>query len=88
MTQTASPECREVLRGISAYLDGELDTTGCEAIEQHCRNCPSCRALVGGLRATVGLCRQGAGIELPEAVRERARIAVRQLLDEQSGRQP
>ena len=52
--------CKEVLANISGYLDGELETTACDAIERHCQECASCAALVNGLRETVGLCRQAA----------------------------
>ena len=75
--------CREVLANISAYLDGELETTACDAIERHCQECASCAALVNGLRETVGLCRQAATAPLPDAVRQRARESVRRLLDRQ-----
>jgi anti-sigma factor RsiW len=80
MSTTHTPACRETLQQISAYLDGELDATACERIEQHSLTCPGCAALVDGLRKTVGLCRQAADAELPDAVRERAKSAVRQLL--------
>ena len=73
--------CREVLSNISSYLDGELETTACDAIDRHCVECPSCAALVQGLRETVGLCRQAATAPLPDAVRQRARDSVRQLLE-------
>jgi len=73
--------CQEVLANISGYLDGELDTTACAAIERHCQECGSCAALVSGLRETVGLCRQAATVPLPDAVRQRARESVRRLLD-------
>jgi anti-sigma factor RsiW len=73
--------CKEVLTNISNYLDGELDRTACDAIERHCLDCPSCAAVVNGLRETVGLCRQAAAVPLPDGVRERARDSVRQLLD-------
>ncbi|HWB16818.1 MAG TPA: zf-HC2 domain-containing protein [Vicinamibacterales bacterium] len=82
MTTQSLPPCRETLQNISAYLDGELDATACEAIEQHSLGCPSCAALLDGLRTTVGLCRQAAHVELPESVRQRARDAVRRLLDQ------
>lgn len=82
MTPTHLAACRETLTNISAYLDGELDATACDAIEQHSRGCPGCAALLDGLRTTVGLCRQAANVELPEVVRERARAAVRRLLDD------
>jgi anti-sigma factor RsiW len=77
-------ECRTILASISAYLDEELDAPACEAIEEHCRRCIRCAALVGGLRETVGLCRQAASLPLPEAVRQRARESVRALLDRES----
>ena len=72
--------CREVLADISGYLDGELETTACEAIQQHCLTCSGCAALVKGLQETVGLCRQAARTPVPEAVRRRARERVRRLL--------
>ena len=79
---TAPPNtCKEVLANISGYLDGELETTACDAIERHCRECPDCAALVNGLRDTVGLCRQAATAPLPDAVRQRALDSVRKLLE-------
>jgi anti-sigma factor RsiW len=82
MTMSALPNtCREVLANISGYLDGELDTTACEAIEKHRISCPNCAAIIEGLRETVGLCRQAATVPLPDAVRRRALARVRQLLD-------
>jgi anti-sigma factor RsiW len=77
----APKTCEEVLANISSYLDGELEMTACEAIDRHCLGCPSCAVLVNGLRETVGLCRQAGTVPLPDAVRERARRRVRQLLD-------
>ena len=81
---TAPDTCKEILANISSYLDGELNTTACDAIERHCVECPSCAALVNGLRETVGLCRQAATTPLPEAVRQRARESVRRLLDQRT----
>ena len=81
---TESPgQCREILAGISAYLDGDLDATACNAIERHCLSCAQCAALVNGLRDTVGLCRQAASTPLPESVRQRARESVRRLLEQE-----
>jgi anti-sigma factor RsiW len=82
MTESSKTDCQTILAGISAYLDGELETTACDAIERHCEQCPRCAALVTGLRDTVGLCRQAASVPLPESVRQRARASVRRLLDD------
>lgn len=81
MRKPASAECREILAGISAYLDRDLDMAACHAIEEHYQQCPQCAAIVEELRETVGLCRQAASVPLPEAVRQRARDNVRRLLD-------
>ena len=73
--------CKDILGNISAYLDGELDRTACDAIERHCQGCASCASVVKGLRETVGLCREAGALPLPDAVRQRARESVRRLLD-------
>jgi anti-sigma factor RsiW len=73
--------CKEILANISGFLDGELDATACDVIEQHCVGCPSCAALVRGLRETVGLCQQAGRAPLPDDVSRRARDSVRELLD-------
>jgi anti-sigma factor RsiW len=78
---SAPSDCKAILDNISAYLDGELDSTACDAIERHCQGCLTCAALVNGLRETVGLCREAASVPLPRAVRQRARDSVRRLLD-------
>lgn len=75
-------ECREILREISAYLDGELEATACAAIERHCVDCASCAAIVDGLKQTVGLCRQMGSTPLPAPIVERARASVRRLLED------
>ena len=73
---SVDPECAAVLGGISAYLDGELDDAGCDAIESHCRTCESCGARVEGLRDTLGLCRHAADAPVPAAVRQKARASI------------
>ena len=83
MTDSKNVRCKEILSGISAYLDGELGTAACDAIERHCQHCPSCARGVEGLRETVGLCRQAGLVPLPETVRHRARDRMRLLLDQQ-----
>jgi len=74
--------CQEVLANISGYLDGELDTTACDAIDRHCQECSTCASLVHGLRETLGLCRHAGTVPLPDAVLQRARDSVRRLLED------
>ena len=81
MSEPSSPDCTALLASISAYIDGELDRVECAAIERHCVGCPRCAAFVGGLRHTIGLCRDVGTAPLPEPVRDRARESIRRLLD-------
>jgi len=80
MTDAVKPECAAVLGGISAYLDGELEATECDAIDLHCRTCADCAAVVQGLRATIGLCRGAVVAELPEPVKAKAQASIARLL--------
>jgi len=80
MTDAGKPECAAVLGGISAYLDGELEATECDAIDAHCRTCADCAAVVEGLRATIGLCRGAIVTELPEPVKAKAQASIARLL--------
>jgi anti-sigma factor RsiW len=80
VSEDVNTECGAMLASISAYLDGDLDATECQAIERHCRDCSRCAALVEGLRATIGLCREAGSAPLPESVRQRARESVERLL--------
>jgi anti-sigma factor RsiW len=88
MKTSHSSTCRKALQDISAYLDGDLDATACDAIERHARGCADCADVLDGLRKTVGLCRQAAGVTMPDAVRERARDAVRKLLAQSPSSMP
>lgn len=77
-------ECRALLEQIAAYLDGELEATECLRIEAHCQQCADCATVVGGLRETVGLCREAGSVPLPSPVREKALQSVRRLLADQA----
>jgi anti-sigma factor RsiW len=79
---TAKP-CRSraaILARFSAYLDGDIPASACAAIDRHCRRCSRCKALVAGLRRTVGACRKAGSAPLPAAVQRKARLSVRRLL--------
>jgi anti-sigma factor RsiW len=82
MADAVRAECAAILANISAFLDGELDATACAAIEAHCARCVRCAPVVEGLRRTIGLCREAAAAPLPDAVRARAREAVRRLMSD------
>jgi predicted anti-sigma-YlaC factor YlaD len=47
VTSANSEKCIEKSEEIAAYLDGELSAAACAEVEQHLKECPSCKA---GLR--------------------------------------
>jgi anti-sigma factor (TIGR02949 family) len=68
--------CRELLASLSEYVDGSLDESLCEVIEQHMSECERCQIVVDTLRKTVELYRATASAPpMPDDVR--ARLFVR-----------
>ena len=58
MTHThANTECRKLLASLSEYVDGALDESICDVIEQHMGECERCEIVVDTLRKTVELYR-------------------------------
>lgn len=49
--------CRELLKLLSDYIDGELEALLCQEIEAHLASCENCRIVVDTLRKTVMLYR-------------------------------
>ena len=82
MTTRRDRECRVLLERLSAYLDGDLSSASCAAIERHARSCRRCATVIADFRKATGLCRRIAATPLPAAVRTRARARVRKLLDD------
>ena len=64
-------DCREILEGLSDYIDEELDEKTCREIEKHLKDCYNCRVVVNTLRQTVTLYHEAAPHELPGDVRMR-----------------
>ena len=70
-------DCKKNFERISEYLDGELDPNACRQIEQHLRDCPTCRNCFEALKKTIVLCRKSAQEEVPEDIRKRLRSKLR-----------
>jgi anti-sigma factor RsiW len=67
-----SPHCQQLLGSLSGYIDGQLQAELCAEIEQHIKECDTCRVVVNTLRKTVELYQQTpVQTDLPGAVRER-----------------
>jgi anti-sigma factor (TIGR02949 family) len=49
------PHCHGLLDSLSAYVDGELDSSLCTELEQHLAGCQNCRIVIDTLRQTIYL---------------------------------
>lgn len=81
MSRAATLHDRKLLERLSAYLDGDLPASECDDIAAHASTCARCGAILDDLRRTTGLCRRAATEPLPDAVRRRARIRIRELVE-------
>ena len=63
--------CKEVIRDLSEYLDGELEPALVEALNRHMEHCEDCRLVVDTTRKTIEIYCDTAPMPLPGGVRER-----------------
>ena len=69
---THGESCKDLLRSISEYVDGDLASELCAELEQHLAGCENCRIVVDTLRKTVYLVHANTEQPtLPEDVRAR-----------------
>ncbi|MBW1800386.1 MAG: zf-HC2 domain-containing protein [Deltaproteobacteria bacterium] len=77
-------DCKKYFERISEYLDGELDASICEKINQHLQECPECRNCLESLKKTVDICKKLPPETIPEDVQARIREHLRHLLEKQA----
>ena len=68
--------CREVIRELSGYLDGDLGWEAVTDLERHVSNCEDCRMVVDTVRKTVDIYCKAEPIALPQDVRDRLHEAL------------
>ncbi len=79
------PQCREMLERLSEYIDGELDLSACQGIEEHLEDCPPCKAFLESLKRTVALVERVQAPALPDSVRREIIAAYEHLRRQRSG---
>ena len=63
--------CKEVIRQISNYIDGEIDATQRQLITDHLKNCDHCTAIYDGSRNVIQLVCDERTFELPQGFSQR-----------------
>jgi anti-sigma factor RsiW len=66
-------ECRRLLGQLNEYVDGELASDICDALEEHLDGCGDCRVVLDSLTKTISLYRglRELSMELPPDVEAR-----------------
>jgi len=57
--------CRDAIDVLRAYLDGELDPTERQALEQHLGACSPCVEFLETYKKTPGLCKKALEAKMP-----------------------
>lgn len=70
-------DCKKNFERISEYLDGELGPDACRQIERHLMACPECLDCFDALKKSIALCRKSTREEIPQDMRERLRLKLR-----------
>jgi RNA polymerase sigma-70 factor (ECF subfamily) len=75
-----SSGCPDVLQLYSRYLEAEISADVCVQLERHLETCSRCRAACDSMKRTLALCRTSSSAEVPVAVQDSVRAALRGLL--------
>jgi anti-sigma factor RsiW len=73
-------KCKDVIREISDYLNGDLDTGLVGDLERHLEHCEDCRVIVDTTKKTINVYCNAEPAPLADDVRERLHAALRKKL--------
>lgn len=77
---TSDRPCPDVVRLFSRFLEGDISPRTCARMEKHLAACPRCRAACDALRGVLETCRAASSPEVPPALQEKVRAAIRQVV--------
>lgn len=69
--------CPDVVKLFSRFLEGDISPETCARMEKHLAACPRCRASCDALREVLHHCRTAPSPEVPAALQEKVRAAIR-----------
>lgn len=78
-----APGCPDVVALFSRYLEGDIGTAECNAMQAHVASCTSCTAACESLKQTLALCRTESRGPVPLDVQELVRRALRETIGPQ-----
>lgn len=75
-------KCKDVIREISNYLDGNLDAAIKQELSKHLSHCEHCSLVVDQMKLTIEIFCDSQPVELPSEVRTRLHKALRRKMAE------
>jgi RNA polymerase sigma-70 factor (ECF subfamily) len=84
MDAQVSAGCPDVLALFSRYLEGEIGPDQCHRMEAHLERCGGCRGACESLKRTIMACRATPAPEVPAAIADAVRDAIRLLVRQQT----
>jgi RNA polymerase sigma-70 factor (ECF subfamily) len=75
-----APDCPDVARLFSRFLERDLDRDACARLEEHVSSCDGCGAACSSLRAALGACAAWRSAPVPAHLRNAVREALREVL--------
>jgi anti-sigma factor RsiW len=73
--------CRDVVKKLSDYLDGDLEPAVAQDLDRHLGGCKECTLIVNQTRLTVEIFCDAEMVELPKQVSARLHEALRKKLN-------
>jgi hypothetical protein len=70
--------CADYCDHLSDYLDGDIGEEECRYLEEHLALCQPCSLVYESLRTTVNLCGKGVSDDIPENVRTKLKMFLRE----------
>lgn len=76
--------CPDIVRLFSRHLEGDVSARTCAAMEKHLAACPRCAGACDELKEVLRMCRTAPEPAVPDAVQDRLRHAVHDLVEKRS----
>jgi hypothetical protein len=72
MTHEHEFNCKDMVKNLNTYIDGDLDDVLCSEIEDHISSCSNCQIVVNTLKKTIQIYQSdGRETKLPTDMRKR-----------------
>jgi len=70
--------CKDLLKMLNDYVDGDVDPATCEGFERHLKGCNPCQVVVDSIRKTIRLYKEGGVVEVPIRFRDKLHRTLRE----------